>query len=206
MIEPDYAFDFIGLTTQIITTILGFTIVFWIFWYQFIGSKLKLELGKRIKAYTVLYYYRKFENKFFDNFIHGRIPFTKKNYGYVLRVTKLGFLYVKIRNATKDKKYIYVRKIFNWNILVSYYVFGVVIMYGVSAIYQNVLLLFTITKFSKEQLIQEPNLYKIVNTANINFGGFLLIFSLYIFLILTYTIFEYKKNKQVEKEIPPKTP
>ena len=156
MAEPDFAFQYISILSEIIITLLGFVIIFWVFWYENIGKNLKLNLGKRMKGFTLLLYYDKFENKFFKKFIEGKLLFTDKTYGDILRITKLGLLYVKIKERTKNLKFVYTRKIINYHILFSFYLFLILLGFGVSAILRNVRLMYAMTKFSKEQLMKLP--------------------------------------------------
>jgi len=65
MVDPDYVINFVNLSTQVHATLIGFIIIFWIFWYENIGKDLKMNLGKRIKMVTFWKGYNKFEKVFF---------------------------------------------------------------------------------------------------------------------------------------------
>ena len=56
-----YVIEYFSTTSQIVTTILGFTIIIWIFWYENIGKNLKLQFGKEIKDIKVKDFYKNFE-------------------------------------------------------------------------------------------------------------------------------------------------
>ena len=201
MTDPDYAINFINITTQIIATILGFTIIFWVFWYENIGKNLKLELGKKLKGFRLIKFYNKFERDFLNNFLKGKIPFTRIAYEDIFRIAGLALLYVKIKNKTKDKMFKYTRKIINYHVVISLYLFMALIGVGVNTILENVRILFTITKFSEEQLTQDLTLPRIINKSFENFNVFILIFFIYIFVILAYTMIEYKKVNQKKSDI-----
>ena len=84
MTNPDYAISFLNTTSTVMATVFGFTIIFFVFWYENIGKHIELKLGKILKGYRLIKFYNKFEKTFFNNFLNGKIPFSKITYRYVL--------------------------------------------------------------------------------------------------------------------------
>ena len=97
MVEPEYAINFLTISTQVYATLIGFILIFWIFWYENVGKGLRLKLGKRIKMFTLLKVYNKFEKTVSKNFLKSRFLFTNKTIGYFFRRIKFLFLYYKLK-------------------------------------------------------------------------------------------------------------
>jgi cell division protein FtsB len=56
------------------------------------------------------------------------------------------------------------------------------------------------THFSKEQLINDTSLPKLIDQAYENFSLFFIIFFLYMMLVVMYTIIQYKAIKEDKKD------
>jgi len=199
--EPDFAFQYISILSELLITLLGFIIIFWVFWYENIGKELRLNLGKRMKGFKLLYYYMKFEKKFFRKFIHSKIFFSRKTYGDILVITKLGWLYLFVREKTQNKTFKYTRKIINYNILLSFYFFLALVGIGIQIIMDNISFLNAFTRFSKEQISIDTSLPNIIDKVTQNFLIFLLAFFVYLVIIMFYSLSYYKiKREGIKKE------
>ena len=199
MIEPEYVINFLNIITQVTATILGLTIIFWVFWYENIGKYLKLKLGIRLKGFKLIKYYNKFERTFLINFLKGKILFTDKRYGDLVRVTRLGFLYVKIKNKTKNKIFSYKYTKMNYIIVALIYLFIVVVGIGSINILDNVEILHRITKFTREQLMDDPTVLPLIDRLSNNFTLFMVIYFIFVITIFLHSLLKHKKKKSGSK-------
>jgi len=122
------------------------------------------------------------------------LPFSKKTYGDFLNYVRLLRLYVKIKDKTKNWKLKYVRKILNWNMIASLYLFLILVFTGINNIFKNMNVLYQITKFSSEDLSKDTSVGTVMYRVHYEFNIFLIFIILYISFIIVYTLMGYKKN------------
>lgn len=198
MIEPQYVLNLLSITTQVTATILGFLIVFWIFWYENIGKKIDFVYGTRYIGKKYYVCFKKFENDFLNNFLRSNITLTHITYSQIFSKTKLLVLYLKIKNWLKWKwVYRLKYKKYNYETIFTAFLFFSVLMIGaIFVILFNVSYIVTFTKFTTEQLCEDQSLYLLVETVHQNFNLFMIsfIFTLYLSFIQSIQLLKRKSE------------
>lgn len=204
MTEIQYVIEHFSTTSQIVTTILGFTIIIWIFWYENIGKHSKLQFGEKIKDINIKNFYRNFEKLILEKTIYrnlkkGRLPILliKKSYNDLFDFLKLYHLYNIIKNKIKDKSLRYKYKKLNYGVFFSIYIFAMLVSWGIYFLNRVSRALWFIAKSTHEQLQNDSSIPPFIDSVQSDFKIFLIIFSLFITMILVFIIFKYtiKDNK-----------
>ena len=192
MVNPDYAINFINTTTTVMATVFGFTIIFFVFWYENVGKNLKSKLGTKLKGFRLKKYYNKFEENFFKKFLKGKIFFSKLTFDRVFNITKLDFLYVFIKEKTENKFFKYKYEKLNYRKLLIFIIFLILVTFSLGLIMDNIRLLLAITEFSEGQLIQDPTVSEVLSDIYTNFVTFMMLVFVF-FLLITANSLEYEK-------------
>jgi len=200
MTNPDYAVAFFNVTTVVTATILGFVILSWIFWWENLGKNIKFELGKRIKYYSIKKFYIDFERNFFKSFERSKIPipYSKKTYGDILRITKIGLLYVIFKRRIEKIDFKTEYKIINYEKMFFLMYILVLIFIGVYYIIRNISILYSITNFTREKLLENPTFQPILLDS---YTFFIIFMSAFLFFIITIILhsFNYKRTNIKKK-------
>lgn len=194
MTNPDYAIEFLNITTQATATLLGFTIISWIFWWENLGKNIKFEGESKITYHYFINGYRKIETTFLDYFLFGHIPFTNRIYGSLIRYIKFDFLYGLIKQKTQGITYkSEIKKVNYFKLFLLYFIF-VLILIGVYYIGINATVLKATTEYSMEELTIDPTFQPLIDESLSVFHFFIGAFAVFIITILLHSFF-YKKSK-----------
>jgi hypothetical protein len=177
MVDPDYAVNFINITTEVIATIVGFLPIFFIFWYENIGKFLPTYYQTKRKEIKFTNFYEFLERKYL-------IKFTNKEKIKIFQALKFDFIYLKLREKTINKNIIYEYRRVNYYSLFTIALFLTLILLGLQALYYNITVLFALPNFSKEQLSTDQTYGKVLQMIENSFNQ-LLISVIFFILIVT---------------------
>ena len=194
MTTPDYAIEFFNITITVTATILGFSIVSWVFWWENLGKNIKFEIESKITYYYFKNGYKKLEEIFLRYFLRANFPIFNKTYGEIFKFTKFDLLYRLIKQKTDEWVYITETKKVNIVKLVFFMFILFLIAIGVYYIGLNVFLIRITTKFTLEELTEDPTFQSIISNSFIMFLFFIGAFTIFISAIISHS-FYYKKSK-----------
>jgi hypothetical protein len=202
MATPEYAMNFILITSEVTATLLGFLVVFWIFWYENIGKKLPVDFGKRKIGYRWLKFYMKFERKFFIKFLIAKIPFPfiKIRYIDVFKKIKLLNLYGLLKKKTKNRWFRIEYKKVNYALIITISLFFVVILTGANFLHHTVAVQLATTNFTEEQLQNDTSLNIVLQRIFNDFEQFYTFFFITITLTIVQSVQILVKKMDISNE------
>ena len=203
MATPEYAMDFIQITSEVTATLLGFLVIFWIFWYENIGKKLPVDFGRKKMGFRWLKFYMKFERNFFLRLLIARIPipFSKSRYIDIFKKFKILNIYRFIKKRTKNKWIRIEYKKVNYALIFTMTLFLIVIALGANFLDNTVRLQLATTNFTEEQLKNDTSLNIVLQRLFNDYEQFYSIFFITITITIVQSFQVLVKRKNISNEI-----
>ncbi len=200
MTNPEYAIEFIKQSTSLIATMLGFSIISWIFWWENFGKNSYVK-NRKISHHKLGESYKKFEQKILNKILLIKMPIVNKRLAQITRHLKLDLLYKELKNKTEEitfKTDSSIQSTIN-TIMVIFIL--ILILLSSRYLVMSSEFMILITDYSSQQLSSNPNFKTNIDIFFESFKLIIIIFTLYIVTIVFHTLKEENNKDKINEKL-----